>query len=63
MKKWLTALLLTLLMVCMANAALAVEAADITDECKFKTTSSKYIQWGFYLFYPVHMALLALILA
>lgn len=28
-----------------------------------KTTSSKYIQWGFYLFYPVHMALLALILA
>ena len=42
MKKWLTALLVTLLMLCMAHSALAVEAADITDECKFKTTSSKY---------------------
>ena len=28
-----------------------------------KRTSNKYIQWGFYLFYPVHMTLLALILA
>lgn len=27
-----------------------------------KRTSNKYVQWGFYLFYPVHMALLALIL-
>lgn len=27
-----------------------------------KTTGNKYIQWGFYLFYPVHMALLALLL-
>ena len=42
MKKWLTALLLTLLMVLAANAASAVEAADITDDCKFSTTSSKY---------------------
>ncbi len=42
MKKWLTALLLTLLMLGAANTALAAEAADITDLCKFKTTSSKY---------------------
>ena len=42
MKKWLTALLLTLLMVLAANVAFAVEAADITDQCKFKTTTSKY---------------------
>ena len=42
MKKWLTALLVSLLMVCAANAAFAAEAADITDLCKFKTTSSKY---------------------
>lgn len=28
-----------------------------------KTTGSKYVQWGFYLFYPVHMTLLALVLA
>ena len=42
MKKWLTALLLTLLMLCAAHAALAAEAADITDLCKFKTSSSKY---------------------
>lgn len=42
MKKWLTALLLTLLMLGAANAAFAAEAADITDLCKFKTTSSKY---------------------
>ena len=27
-----------------------------------KATSNKFIQWGFYLFYPVHIALLALIL-
>ncbi len=42
MKKWLTALLIALLMLCMANVALAAEAADITDQCKFKTTSTKY---------------------
>ncbi|MBQ2930410.1 MAG: phosphodiester glycosidase family protein [Clostridia bacterium] len=42
MKKWLTALLMTLLMVLAAQTAFAIEAADITDECKFKTTSSKY---------------------
>ena len=42
MKKWLTALLLTLLMLAAANTAFAAEAADITDQCKFKTTSSKY---------------------
>lgn len=27
-----------------------------------KTTANKYIQWGFYLFYPVHIAILALVL-
>ena len=42
MKKWLTALLLTLLMLLAANTALAAEAADITEDCKFKTTSSKF---------------------
>ncbi len=41
MKKWLTALLLTLLMVCSAHAALAAEAMDITDQCKFKTNAGK----------------------
>lgn len=42
MKKWLTALLMILLMACAANAAFAAEAADITEDCKFKTTSSKF---------------------
>ena len=42
MKKWLTALLMTLLMACAANAAFAAEAADITEDCKFKTTASKF---------------------
>ncbi len=42
MKKWLTALLVALLMLCAANVALAAEAADITDECKFKASSSKF---------------------
>lgn len=28
-----------------------------------KTTSNKYIQWGFYLFYPVHITILWLLLA
>ena len=41
MKKWLIALLAALLMLG-ATSALAVEAADITDQCKFQTTSSKY---------------------
>lgn len=27
-----------------------------------KSTGNKFVQWGFYLFYPVHMALLALVL-
>ena len=42
MKKWLTALLMILLMACAANTAFAAEAADITEDCKFKTTSSKF---------------------
>lgn len=42
MKKWLAALLLTLLMLCAANAALAAEATDITDECKFKVSYTKF---------------------
>ena len=42
MKKWLTALLLTLLMLLAANSALAAEAADITDLCKFKPSSTKF---------------------
>ncbi len=41
MKKWLTALLLTLLMICAANAAFALEATDITGECKFKVSYGK----------------------
>jgi hypothetical protein len=42
MKKWLTALMLILLMTLAASTAFAIEAADITDECKFKVTTSKY---------------------
>ncbi len=42
MKKWLPALFLTLFLLCLFPAAQASEAADITDQCKFKTTSSKY---------------------
>ncbi len=42
MKKWLIALFLTLLMLACATTALAAEAADITDVCKFKVASSKY---------------------
>lgn len=42
MKKWLPALFLTLILLCLFPAAQASEAADITDQCKFKTTSSKY---------------------
>ena len=42
MKKFLTALLLVLLLTLAAGAALAVEATDITDECKFKVASTKY---------------------
>lgn len=42
MKKWLTGLLLTLLMLCAATAALAAEAMDLTDECKFKVSYAKY---------------------
>lgn len=41
MKKWLTALLLTLLMICAANAAFALEATDITGECKITNSASK----------------------
>ena len=42
MKKWLTACLMALLMLCMAHTALAAEAADITDLCKFKPSSTKF---------------------
>ncbi len=42
MKKWLSALLLCLVLLCAANVALAAEAADITDDCKFKVSSSKF---------------------
>ena len=42
MKKWLAALLLTLLMLAAANVALAAEAADITDDCSFKVSSTKF---------------------
>lgn len=42
MKKWFTALLVALLMLCAAHVALAAEATDITDSCKFKTTTSKF---------------------
>lgn len=38
MKKWLTGLVLALLMLCAASSALAAEALDITDECKFKAS-------------------------
>ena len=41
MKKWLTALLLTLLMVLAASTACALEATDITGECKITNSSSK----------------------
>ena len=46
MKKWLTALLVMLLMLCASGAALAAEAVDITDECSFKVayTGRKYTQ-------------------
>ena len=46
MRKWLTALLLTLLLVCATTAALAAEAMDITNECTFKVCYSniKYTQ-------------------
>lgn len=36
MRKWLTALLLAFMMLCAANAALAMEAMDITNECTIK---------------------------
>lgn len=41
MKKWLTALL-TALLLCMAHAALADTAEVITDEVKFKVSSTKF---------------------
>ena len=45
MKKWLTGVLLTLLMVFAASAAMAAEAVDITDECTMKGPSKfKYTQ-------------------
>ena len=40
MKKWLTALLVSLLMLLAANVALAAEAADITDLCKLTRSYS-----------------------
>lgn len=46
MKKWLWAFLCALLLLCAAQTALAAEAVDITDQCKFKTcyTAYKYSQ-------------------
>ncbi|MBE5796469.1 MAG: hypothetical protein E7327_03720 [Clostridiales bacterium] len=46
MKKLLTGMLLTLLLLCVTGLALAAEAVDITDECKFKVayTGRKYTQ-------------------
>lgn len=41
MKKWLTALLLSLLMVLAASTAFAAEAVDITDLCKITNSASK----------------------
>ena len=40
MKKWLIALLAAVTLVLCASAALADEAADITDACKFTLCSS-----------------------
>lgn len=40
MRKWLTALLVTALLMCLATVALATEAMDITNECTFKTCAS-----------------------
>ena len=42
MKKFLTGLLLSLLMLCAASAAFAAEAVDITEFCKLKASSSKF---------------------
>ncbi len=42
MKKWLIALFIALMTLLSAQAAFAAEAKDITDECKFTTTSSKF---------------------
>ena len=46
MKKFLTGLLLTLLLLCATCTALAAEAVDITSDCKFKLcyTGRKYTQ-------------------
>ncbi|MBQ8554491.1 MAG: phosphodiester glycosidase family protein [Clostridia bacterium] len=46
MKKWLLGMLVTLLMIGASCTALAAEAVDITDECKFKVayTGRKYTQ-------------------
>ena len=41
MKKFLTGILLTLLLLCTASLAMAAEAVDITDKCTFKICSSK----------------------
>ena len=38
MKKWLSALVLALLMLLACSQALAAEAIDITAECKFKAS-------------------------
>ena len=42
MKKWLAALLLVLTLLCVTTAALAAEAMDITEQCKFKVSYEKY---------------------
>lgn len=46
MKKYLTGLFVTLLLLCASSMALAAEAVDITDQCKFKVayTDRKYTQ-------------------
>ena len=41
MKKWLTALVVFLLMLCCVSGAVAAEAMDISDDCTFKGSSNK----------------------
>ena len=42
MKKWLTALLLMLALLCVTASALAAEAMDVTDQCTFKVSYAAY---------------------
>lgn len=41
MKKWLTALVVFLLMLCCVSGAVAAEAMDISDDCTYKGSSNK----------------------